>query len=216
MMNAVSKTLYPVKQSATEKVKFDEEKPEQKYVLKVPYTNEATTRHLKKAIKASGFNILLVTTPGESVENIIKAGLKRQFGTCIMCDCPLHQNDIDCKSQHVVYKAICRRCQQRYLGATARITLGRVNEHESSVRLLNNRTTLGEHMLKHMEEDGMEGELGNVGKNGKRDYDNFLKNYEFKIHKKCKDKLETFLTEHYEILKTKPELNNMTGNGFIF
>ena len=39
MMNAISKTFYPVTEIPTEKVKFEEEKPEQKYVLKVPYTN---------------------------------------------------------------------------------------------------------------------------------------------------------------------------------
>ena len=216
MMNAVSKTLYPTVKSSTGKDGNEKVKPDQKYILKVPYTNEATTRNLKKAIKTSGFNILLVTTPGEAVEDIVKTGLKHQFGTCSVCNCPLHKKDIDCKSQHVVYKAICRRCQKRYLGATARITLGRLNEHESSFRLLNNRTTLGEHALEHMEEDGTDIDSARIDRKGRRDYDNFFNTYEFKIHKKCKDTLETFLTEQYEILKIKPELNNMTGNGFIF
>ena len=97
-------------------------------------------------------------------------------------------------------------CPKKYSGGSARPATYRVNEHESSTRLLNDRSTLGQHAQTHSSEAGVK---------GKRDYDKFFDKFNFKIVATCRDTLETFITEGLHILKDKPEINNMSTNGFV-
>ena len=95
------------------------------------------------------------------------------------------------------------------------LAIDRVKEHESSVRLLNERTTLGEHIL-HSHPPSPS-KLDKIKEQkGKRDFDNFFEHYQFTIKRKCRDTLETFIYEGLDIARTQPELNVMKSNGFIF
>ena len=144
----------------------------------------------------SGFNIRVVTTPGTSVKALLDRGTVDVHD----CGCEIHQ--------YFVYEAICEHCGGRYLGASARPASERLKEHEASVRLQNSRTTLGEHIL-------TEHPPSTAPIKGKRDYDNFFGHYKFRILRKCRDTLESFIYEGLDIARLQPELNVMKCNGFI-
>eukprot|EP00116_Pleurobrachia_bachei_P013717 sb/3473979/ len=63
------------------------------------------------------------------------------------CTCHLHQNDINVRERYVVYQVTCTSCDNMYIGETTRPVISRMREHESSTRLGNRRTPLGEHLL---------------------------------------------------------------------
>ena len=184
------------------------EKKHYDYILRVPYINEATTRKLRKIVENSGFDIRVVTTPGTSVKALISRGTADTHD----CVCEMHQQDINCTQQYIVYEAICEHCGGRYIGASARPASERLNEHESSVRLLNSRTTLGDH-IRHEHAPSISNST--TTSKGRRNYDNFFGHYNFKILRTCRDTLETFIYEGLDIAHLKPELNAMKYNGFI-
>lgn len=125
------------------------------------------------------------------------------------CNCPIHQADLQCNTRNVIYQATCQHCQGRYIGATARPLVHRISEHEASTRLGNSRSTLGEHIRSahpHVP----------TGTRGVRDYEQFFRNFDFKIIGKGRDALGTFLRENQLIIDVQPELNIMKSNGFVF
>ena len=187
------------------------------HILRVPYVSEETTRKLRKAITMSGLRIRLVTTAGEPVTNLVKATLKRSsIDTDKSCSCPLHAQDIDCQKRHVVYKATCTECGEQYIGATARPIAQRLKEHESSVRLQNERSSLSDHLLQAHPHTNNTANGSRIIKRGVRDYGSFFKLFDFRVQRTCRDTLETFLCEAIEIDKLKPKINTMHTNGFIF
>ncbi len=154
--------------------KINRRKDAQDFILRVPYINEATSRIMKKIADNSGLNIRLVTTPGSSVESLIREKPKHDA-----CQCTIHQNNINCKQQYIVYRATCQLCGEQYIGGSARPSSERIKEHEASVRLQNTRTTLGEHLLsKHATN------LPDTVRKGHRDYNNFFQLYDFKIQRR--------------------------------
>ena len=53
-----------------------------------------------------------------------------------------------------MYKFTCNHCKDKndvkdkfYIGASSKVTVKRLKQHEASVRRYNNRTTLGQHMM---------------------------------------------------------------------
>ena len=118
--------------------------------------------------------------------------------------------DIDCSTRHYVYKAKCTKCGDLYVGASRRPIKGRISEHESSFRLNNGRTSLGQHAAEHRRMDNPKYKP----KAGKRDFETFFKHFEFSIEERCKDTLDTFIREGLAIDRIKPKINNMCGNGF--
>ena len=102
-------------------------------------------------------------------------------------------------------------CSKKYNGASARPAIYRFNEHESSTRLLNDRTTLGQHIAEHSRTY----DTIKAGEKGTRDYASFFDKYNLEIVAKCRDTLETFVKEGLYIRTYKQELNNMLSNGFV-
>lgn len=178
------------------------------FILKVPYINEALTRKIRKTAIKTGLNIRVVTTPGTAVKHLLNRG---NMGVTTL------KNDdlIKCKRQYCVYGASCKTCNKQYTGATARPLEFRLSEHEASVRLGNRRSSLGEHILKEHPTMVPKGEDLKKRK-GKRNYPDFFDRFDFEIKRTCQDTLETFLYESMDIKETKPELNVMGYNGFIF
>ena len=195
----VSQHLNPSTTNCKQKDKGDFD-----FILRIPYIDEAKSRIMQKIADNSGFKIRVVTTPGNSVKSLIKEKVDSRD-----CQCVMHQHNIDCKQRYIVYQATCQLCNEKYIGGSARPTSERLNEHEASVRLQNTRTTLGEHVIeKHSSTLPLKTK-------GRRDYDNFFKFYDFKVRRKCRDTLETFIYEGLDIANIKPGLNNMTTNGFV-
>ena len=196
-----------------------EERPKQSYdyILKVPYVDEKTTRELKRAVKDTGFNIRLVTTPGEAVGNIIKSAQKRRNTSQLPeCHCALHARDINCNQKFSVYKATCRQCGELYVGASSRPIKHRLNEHEASVRLATGCSSLDDHIREKHPPPTPRTAEERWERKGRRDYDSFFNMYSFSVVKTCKDTLGTFICEDIEIQKLKPQINDMESNGFIF
>ena len=111
-----------------------------------------------------------------------------------------------------VYQAKCLTCNELYIGATGRNAKDRILEHESSIRCRNNRSTLGQHTQTH----GPETRSKAIQKRSRKpDLKNLLKIYEFSKLAKGKDVLEVFIREGIAIQKHRPNLNNMSGNGFV-
>ena len=84
-----------------------------------------------------------------------------------------------------------------------------MKEHEHSTRYFNDRTTPGEHMmLKHKENKPRKIER-------KINIQNMFNQFHVEILKRCKNPLDTYLSEALEIKKGVANMNKMTGNGFI-
>ena len=174
------------------------------YVLKIPYINEGFTRKVSSTVKKAGINARIVTQAGRSVKSLIREKTKNT------CECELCKSGNDCSTSHFVYQADCNQCGDQYIGASRRPLKNRLQEHESSFRLNNSRTTLGQHASEHRMENNEEYRP----KAGTRAFEKFLEYYDFNIVKKCKDTLETFINEGMLISINKPKLNNMLRNGF--
>ncbi len=174
------------------------------YVLKIPYINEGFTRKVSATVKKTGINARIVTQAGRSVRSHIN------IDKVNTCKCKLCNTGIDCATRHFVYQASCNKCGDQYIGASRRPILNRIQEHESSVRINNARTTLGQHAARHRHDDS----TVYVPTTGTRNFNSFFKQYSFDVVKKCKDTLETFINEGMLITSTKPKLNNMLRNGF--
>ena len=195
---------------ALERLKNDsaprEPRPDPDYILKIPYINEGFTRRASNTLRKLGINARVVTESGRSVRSLISGTPVKEKN----CQCELCNADIDCTTRHYVYKARCTKCGDLYIGASRRPVKGRINEHESSFRLNNSRTTLGHHAAEHRRQD----DPHYTPASGKRDLNKFLENYEFGILERCKDTLDTFIREGLAIERIKPKINNMCGNGF--
>ena len=216
--NLVSKSGYPTKLvtahmlQAMEQMEkrdlTDSQKPtapSPDYVLKIPYINEGFTRKVSSTVKKAGINARIVTQAGRSVKSLISEKTKKT------CNCELCKSGNDCSTSHFVYQADCNTCGDQYIGASRRPLKNRLQEHESSFRLNNSRTTLGQHAAEHRKESN---EIYRP-KAGTRDFEKFLEFYNLNIVRKCKDTLETFINEGMLISSNKPKLNNMQSNGFI-
>ena len=179
-------------------------RPNLDYILKIPYINEGFTRKVNTTIKKLGISARVVTQAGRSVRSLINSPKEAS------CQCELCMADIDCSTRHYVYKAKCTKCGDLYVGASRRPIKGRISEHESSFRLNNGRTSLGQHAAEHRRMDNPKYKP----KAGKRDFETFFKHFEFSIEERCKDTLDTFIREGLAIDRIKPKINNMCGNGF--
>ncbi len=62
----------------------------------------------------------------------------------------------------------------------------RISEHESSAWLNNNRITLGQQASQHRYYEDPD----YVPVSGKRDYENFFEQFDFKVLEKCKDTID--------------------------
>ena len=104
----------------------------------------------------------------------------------------------------------------------------RIGEHEASIRNGNKRTTLGQHILEHSQEEGSrprttrratvraaaarkKGKTNQAKENAKT----LEQSFKFTIAKRCKNSLNAFITEGILIKMEKPKINNMCGNGFV-
>ena len=193
--------------------KENPQKPTYDHVLKLPYINEGFTRIVKKIIKKSEINARVVVTSGRDVKSLIKPN-KPKF--CESPGCILCTNEIPCKSKNYVYKFTCNHCKDKndvkdkfYIGASRKVTVKRLKQHEASVRRYNNRTTLGQHMMEAHKD------LKPPSFKNKVNFQNLFTHYKPEVIRYGKDCLDTFLKEGMEIKYQKPKLNQMMTNGFI-
>ena len=185
----------------------NKEKPKFDYVYTIPYVSEAITRKIKKCLKDLDINARVVATSGKSLKNQLKEKSPNN------CKCTLCQHGITCTQKNIVYEASCNKCHESYVGATSRPSIKRILEHESSVRLKNNRTTIGQHFQTHYPKSSTV--TRSSIKKTKPDLENFLKHFKFTKIDQAKDSFGVFILEGLAIAKKKPKINNMMENGWI-
>ena len=194
------------------KIKFD-------FLIKIPFISEEFTRKVKSIIRKSGFNTRVVVESGVSLKELTRSKYEKP------CQCLTCNMGIPCGLRNFVYKAKCQECNEEYIGASYRPAKARLSEHVASVRNENKRTTLGQHILEHREEntdqprtitrrERVRGANGRLERD-REDAENFSKSYELSIVKKCDNALNAFITEGLLIKKEKPRINNNVGNGYI-
>ena len=179
-------------------------KVEYDYVIKVPYVSEAFTRIIKRSIRDLGISARVVPTSGRSIGTYI-----RDHGTNI-CECALCKQGMKCKERHVVYEAVCRICDYNYIGVCNRWLEKRLSEHEASIRLENQRTTLGAHVTQHTAD-----QYSTPFCTEKPNMENLLDSYTVNKIDKGKDTIEAFIKEGLRIREKKPMLNEKLENGWV-
>ena len=219
MDNLVSKSGYPREVAAKHILiginQFEttpsEAKPKKEYdfVLKVPYVSELFTRKVTESVRRSGINARIVSVPGRSVRSLISAKTQPE------CSCVFCGKGLSCGTSHFVYEAECKTCRGKYNGASARPLPYRINEHESSCRLQNDATTLGQHIKHHIRNSDISINDEYELLKGKRNHEFLFNNFDIQIVRKCYDSLDTFINEGLVIKNDKPSLNNMNNNGFV-
>ena len=170
---------------------------DKEFLLKVPYINEAVTRIVKNKIKQAGISARVVVTPGSK----LKSHVSKKKSLCNSDKCKACKIGIPCNTRNFIYRAHCLKCQNEYIGCSARPASERLKEYESSIRLThqNKRTALGQHKKeKHALENNDINEI-----------------YKFEILAKAKDPLGTFLKEALLIKKHSPVINGQITNGFV-
>ena len=174
----------------------------------VHYISAPFTMKIKSILKKCEINARVVEKSGAPLKFLMSKKNPKKICSCILCS-----NNIPCHISNVVYKLSCKNCKDTnsfYIGATARKTIKRLEEHEHSVRKFNKRTTSGEHMaLKHKRNKPRKSLPNQIN------FKNLLKHYKVEILKTCKDPLECFISEGLYIKKLSPNLNNHLENGFI-
>ena len=202
ILKSINEHIYPPKQ-----------KKEHDYTIRLPYINEGFTRIVKRICKKADINTRVVTTPGTSIKSLIKP---KKSKICTTPECIPCKNNIPCQDTHYIYKFTCNLCPKpsnnnkpnAYIGASRRKLIKRLKEHEASARRFNDRTSLGEHMLKV--HDNLKPTTF-----PRPDLNTFFKNFTCQIINHGKDTLDTFLKENLAIKSQKPQLNTMSTNGYF-
>lgn len=174
------------------------------FVIKVPYVSEAFTRIIRSSIRNLGISARVVPTSGRSIGTYI-----RDHGTN-SCECALCKQGMRCKERHVVYEAVCRICDYNYIGVCNRWLEKRLGEHEASIRLENQRTTLGTHVTQHTAD-----QYSTPYCTEKPNMENLLDSYTVTKLDKGKDTIEAFIKEGLRISERKPMLNEKLENGWV-
>jgi len=170
-----------------------------KYILKVPYISEPHTRLMRKALVKSEIDARLVVTAGRSIKSLIKAPANQ---SCSKEECPFCKAGMPCSLTHYVYQLTCNTCPSEdkpiYIGCSRRKVPKRMGNHESSVRLVNERSTPGAHMVETHPSEPVRGKV---------DMDTFFKKWTPEILHRGRDTLDAFLWEGLKIRELHPHLN---------
>ena len=124
-----------------------------------------------------------------------------------------------CQTTHYVYELTCNLCTDKstnkkpvsYVGASRRRMVKILGQHEASFRRSNDRTSVGEHMIKHHKEL----EPKDMPRRGRINFNNLFQHFKPKIIHKAKDTLDLYLKEGIHIQRNKPHINTMHTNVFV-
>ena len=94
--------------------------------LRVPYVSDAIDRKLTRVFKNEGFPVRIVHK-STSLRQVLRKKEDKQ-PNCSRLNCKTSLQRI-CFRKNVVYKIICNRCRNRYIGSTIRHIHDRTKEH---------------------------------------------------------------------------------------
>ena len=94
--------------------------------LRVPYVSDANDRKLTRVFKNEGFPVRIVHK-STSLRQVLRKKEDKQ-PNCSRLNCKTSLQKI-CFRKNVVYKIICNRCRNRYIGSIIRHLHDRIKEH---------------------------------------------------------------------------------------
>jgi len=157
-------------------------------VLKLPFLNTHTNNQINKIVAASNLPIRVVYIPGPSISSIFRPRCQN-VNTCL-CDICGNFDKISCKWTNLVYQFSCIHCHLTYIGKTTRTLAERFSEHSSSIKKLDKKSALAEHLQTfHV------------------DKDHNIFQFSLSILKKCRSPTQTAIFESMLIQQLHPEIN---------
>ena len=92
--------------------------------IKLPFISDEVDHKLKRIFKQEGINIRIAHKT-RSLRNFLQ---RRKETLCSLSTCIMKTSNI-CHKRNVVYKIVCRNCQNFYIGSTIRFLHLRIREH---------------------------------------------------------------------------------------
>lgn len=130
-----------VEKNPLKKVSFDK-----KVILKLPYISEEHCRNIRHLLNNSNFNVIPIFTPGTTLINTLTSSALRS-NVCNKKACVFKNKN--CMDKNCIYKLQCTICFQEYIGETGRPFHERLKEHLKSIILMDNKSAMSEHYVKH-------------------------------------------------------------------
>lgn len=100
--------------------------------LSLPYMSESINNNIIRYIRSHDIPIRVIFTPGRKLRDIFCCSRPYDRKTCFnrRCQiCPRLTDGSDCSTVGVVYRIICKLCNQVYIGETSRSLHERLMEH---------------------------------------------------------------------------------------
>ena len=100
--------------------------------LSLPYLTETASNNIMRYINSHDLLIRVTFTPGQKLRDIFCCSRPNDKVTCFNRNCqicPRLTDGSDCTATGVVYKIICKYCNQVYIGETSRSLHERLMEH---------------------------------------------------------------------------------------
>ena len=107
-------------------------------ILKLPYISESFSQFVISFIRSHTLPIRVVFTPGTKLRNLFCKSRPYDsthchITNCLICPLMTHPT-LDCTVKGVVYKIVCKLCNEIYVGETARPCRERFKEHRLAAK----------------------------------------------------------------------------------
>ena len=170
-------------------------------ILTLPYINESLIRRVNRITDKYDFDIKVIFKPNKYLSDCFHLKEQRdEHQNCAVCH---HLENGSCEEKNVVYRFVCKRCQNQYIGQTNRPFYQRYTEHKNSIikgnKANNIQNTLSQHsaLLQHMLEKHPQQQAS-------------INQYKVQIIHRTNDPIRCRLAEAREIKKSTPEINRKT------
>ena len=165
-------------------------------VLVLPYTSNATTHQVRKAVKRSGLNIRVAHKSGPQLRSILTRSALETHPcpgrtNCLACNAGLQGK---CEMKNVVYRLECSLCSKKYIGETKRPVRERLMEHRRGAKSRDSLNPWGAHFSKAHSSTPVP-----------------VIPFKAEIISRTKDHVDRKLTEAIHIAEDSPELNTDHG-----
>ena len=168
---------------------------DEKKCLKIPYISEYVSYQILSYIKKRRLPISVIFLPGRKLRDIFcnSRPLDRTSCTSITCNiCERLEDNVDCRTTHLVYKITCSLCDQVYCGESSRSLNERLSEHWRFASNPNKPSYREEALAVHYREK----------------HPNLLPQLKFKLLHTERNTIMRKIYEAYVINYFKPEIND--------
>ena len=144
---------------------------------------------MKSLIHKYDLSITLTSNPNKSLFNALKLRDEvKKHDQCHICDAL--PDRYTCKDKYLVYKFICKYCNESYIGQSSRPFYNRYNEHRHCLKTNKTNSALTEHCQnKHASQNCS------------------ITDFQLQILDRCKDPINARLSEARHIKRLSPSIN---------